>query len=225
MTVTARRWLIVLSTALLALGTLILPAAAQSLPGSGGVSCDPANPDPGQDTTCTAEGLEPSSSFDWEAEFADGTVETGSGVADDEGVGEFVVSVPEGEEAEGDYTVTVTGTNADGEPYEESHQGTVGGGSPLDALTPPGDEPSEEPTEEPSEEPAPGDDDDGTAPAPDDGGQVGTVPSGGVAAGFGGLADDGGSGGTTALVALLVAAAAGGAVYLRRRLAARPDQQ
>lgn len=224
MSVRPGRWLVVVSLTVLAVATVLLPAAAQELPGGGGgVSCDPADPDPGGETTCTAEGLQPGSVYDWVAEFADGSTREGGGVADDEGVGGFTVTVPDGEEARGDYTVTVTGTGSDGEPYEESHQGTVGGGGPLDALLPPGDgEPTEgEPTEEPSEEPAPGGDDGDTAPAPDGAeGQVDPVPTGAVAAGLGGTAEDLRRGPLTLLAVVLLLAAVAGQVTARRHLAA-----
>lgn len=218
MSVSVRRWLTVAIAALVPALFLVLPAAAQ-VGGGSPVTCDPADPDPGATTTCTAEDLEADSAFTWEASFADGSTQTGDGTADGEGVGTFDVPVPEGEEAEGDYTVTVTGTGAEGEPYEESHEGTVGGGGPLDALGLPGS-PSEEPSEEPSEgseEPAPGGGDDGTFGAPDSGedSQVDPVPSGAVAAGMGGTAAD-----PTPLrilaVVLLTAAATGHALVARR---------
>lgn len=221
MPVRIRRWLTVAIAAVLPALLLVLPAAAQSLPGSSPVTCDPADPDPGTTTSCTAEGLAPDSAFTWQASFADGSSEAGDGTADGEGTGNFEVPVPAGEEAEGDYTVTVTGTSAEGEPYEEQHEGTVGGGGPLDGLglpSSPEDEPSEAPGEgEPgSEEPAPGGDDSGTFGAPDsEGGQVDPVPSGAVAAGMGGTSSDPAPLRTLAVV-LLVAAATGHVVVHRR---------
>ena len=171
------------------------------------VSCEPANPDPGGETTCTAEGMKADSAYDWTATFADGTERTGAGFADGEGASEFTVTVPEGEEAEGDYTVTVTGTDEDDSEYEATHEGTVGGSdSPLAALTEaPSEEPSEDPSEDPSEEPSEDPSDDDAAPAPGgDSGQVNPAPSGAVATGAGGTAS-----GTTGLatVSLLALAA------------------
>lgn len=193
MSVPVRRWLTVAVAALVPALFLVLPAAAQPVGGSSPVSCEPADPQPGETTSCTAEGLEPSSAFTWTAEFADGSSQAGDGTADAEGVGTFEVPVPEGEEAEGEYTVTVSGTSAEGEPYEEQHQGTVGGG-PLDGLGLPPESPEEQPSEEPSEggseEPAPGGDDEGTFGAPDSESQVEPVPTGAVAAGMGGTSTD-----------------------------------
>ena len=221
MSASVRRWLTAVTAALIPALFLALPAAAQSLGGSP-VSCDPADPAPGETTTCTAEGLEPSSAFTWRAEFADGSAPSGDGTADAEGVGTFEVAVPDSEEAEGDYTVTVNGTGEDGEPYEEQHEGTVGGGGPLDGLGVP-ESPSEEPSEEPSEgegseEPAPGGGDDDTFGAPDGGeDQVDPVPSGAVAAGMGGTSTDPAP--ARALAVVLLAAASIGHVVARRQLA------
>ncbi|MBW3659947.1 MAG: hypothetical protein KY457_15010 [Actinobacteria bacterium] len=218
-----RRWLTLTVAALVPALFLLLPAAAQPVGGGGPVSCDPADPAPGETTTCTAEGLEPDSAYTWRAEFADGSTPSGDGTADGDGVGTFDVTAPEGEEAEGEYTVTVTGTSSEGEPYEEKHEGTVGGG-PLDALdlpSSPEETPSEENTEgeeEPSEEPAPGGDDSGTFGAPgSDDGQVAPVPDGAVAAGMGGTATDPAPARTLAVV--LLVAAATGHVLARRQLA------
>jgi hypothetical protein len=220
----ARRWRALASVALLPLLFLALPAAAQPIGvDDGPVACDPADPDPGETTTCTAEGLQPSSPFTWEASFADGTTRTGDGTADADGVGEFEVAVPDGEEAEGDYTVTVNGTDADGEPYEERHEGTVGGGglSPLGLPSEPGEEPTEggdapgeEGEEDDAEEPAPAGDDEAFGAPGDDEGQVDPVPEGAVAAGMGGTATDPTP--LRALAAVLLAVAVTGHVLLRR---------
>lgn len=197
------------TTTLLALVALLLPlsaaAAFAQLPiGGGGVSCDPADPDPGTTTDCTAEGLEADSDFQWTAEFAGGTTVSGDGTADAEGVGTFTVDVPD---EEGEYTVTVTGTAEGGEPYEQTHTGTVGGASPLDGILPGETEsPTEESTEGGGESP-----DEETSPTPES--QVSPVPEGGVATGAGG---DSGSPALAVVIGLLALAGVGGTALLAR---------
>lgn len=212
----ARRSLELL-VALLAVASLVITAAPASaqVPGAGGpVSCEPANPEPGGQTECTAEGLEADSDYQWTAEFSGGTTESGDGTADADGVGTFTVDVPD---EEGEYTVTVTGTGEDGEAYEESFTGEVGGGEgglplPLpDDSESPSEEPSDGGTESEGEDDGTGSDD-GTSGGDD---QVSPVPSGGVATGMGGMADDGPDALTVLAVLLVLGTAAG--VALRRR--------
>lgn len=221
MTSPHRVFLIALSAAVMLVGS-VLPAVAVPL-SSTPVACDPGDPAPGEETTCTAEGLAPSSAFTWQATFADESTLSGDGAADEDGVGTLTFTAPEAEEAQGDFTVTVSGTSEDGEPYEESHEGSVGGGGLLGGLGAPGDEPSEEPSDEPSDgETEPSDDgseDDGSAAPGGDDGQVSPVPSGAVAAGAGGLAT-GGEGGVTGVHAValsMLALAIAAHVAVRRR--------
>lgn len=220
MAAVARRSVEIL-VAVLAVASLVItaaPASAQVPTGEEPLTCDPANPEPGSQTECTAQGLEAESDFQWTAEFAEGTEESGDGTADADGVGTFTVDVPD---EEGEYTVTVTGTAEDGEAYEETFTGEVGGGEGGLPIGLPGEEdPSEEPTEDGSESEGEGDNegfgssDDGTSGGDD---QVATAPSGGVATGMGGMADDGSS--ALMLVALLLVLGTGAAtIAVRRRV-------
>lgn len=202
------------------------PAVAQEgEESSSGVTCDPENPSAGSTTQCTAEGLMPSSPFEWTAEFTDGSTAEGKGEANLGGTGNFTVEIPESTPV-GGYQVTVTGENPEGEEYEESHQGLIAPSGGEDG----GDDGGEDGG------------DDGGQDGGDDGGQDGgtddsgsddfgeeegegsfttseDTPQGGVATGAGGTA--GGSPVVPLLVGLFALAALVGTVLYRRRTAAR----
>lgn len=181
--------------------------------GSTGVTCEPSTPSPGEEMTCTAEGLEPGSAFQWEANFLDGTEEAGEGTASLDESGMFIVEVPE-TPANG-YQVSVTGTAADGEEYDESTEGIVGPFGGGD------DDDSENGDEEEGGDPEEGDDEDGFG---DDDGQVSPAPDGAVAAGLGGAATNG-QGSLFAVVAALIALTVGaGLARESRRLRIRSQR-
>ncbi|MGH3440888.1 MAG: hypothetical protein ACRDUY_02370 [Nitriliruptorales bacterium] len=165
-----------------------------------GVECDPGNAPAGSTTTCAATGLQPMSPFQWTAQFTDGSTAEGEGEADVSGTGAFEVEIADSAPV-GGYEVTVTGTSAEGEDYEESHQGLIvpaGGGGESESPSP-GEE--ESPADEGQEEPEAG------AQQP---------PAGGVATGGGGTA--GGGPGVLALLGGLLAIGLVTGLMFRRRL-------
>lgn len=108
-----------------ALVLAITPAAAQE---ESGVSCEPAQT--GETMRCTATGLDADGGADWTATFGEGleddpVVEEGTVTADGDGVAEFDVEVPEDTQPGEPYEVRVTGTDAEGNDYDESTQGLV----------------------------------------------------------------------------------------------------
>lgn len=195
------------------------PAVAQEGEGSSsGVTCDPESPSAGSTTECTAEGLAPSTAFQWTAEFTDGSTEEGEGEADMGGIGTFTVQIPESTPV-GGYQVTVTGEDPEGNAYEESHQGLI---SPSGGEEEPEDEGSgDEGDEEGGDE---GQDGSGGDDFSEEEGQsdfttTDETPEGGVATGAGGTA--GGSALPGLLVGLFALAAVAGTVLYRRRTATR----
>lgn len=188
-----------------ALALAAAPAVAQeeSPEEESGVTCDPENPPAGSTTTCTASGLQPASAFQWIAQFTDGSESEGEGTADVTGAGTFEVEIPDSAPI-GGYQVTVTGTSAEGEEYEESHEG----------LIVPSAGPSASETGSPGEEESPG----GEESEPEAGGSPMGAPAGGVATGGGGTA--GGGPGVLAMLGGLLGIGLVTGLILRRRLLA-----
>lgn len=201
-----------------ALALAAAPAVAQEDGGDeegseAGVTCDPENPEAGSTTDCEATGLMGGSPFEWTAEFTDGSTEEGQGTADFDGVGTFTVQIPDSAPI-GGYQVTVTGKDAEGEDYEESHEGLiVPGGGEDDG----GDDGGEDAGDEGDDQGDDGQADDDFGEEEGEAGFTGSddTPQGGVATGAGGTAD--GSPLVPILVALLAVGAVIGTVLYRRR--------
>lgn len=203
---TIRPALLLIAAATFALMTATVPALAQEA--EPGLDC-PDRAEAGGTIDCTFTGMQAGSAFQWEAEFTDGSTEAGEGTADMTGSATFTVEVPETTPV-GAFQVTASGTDPEGQEFEESHQGLIapGGGDEGE-----GDEGggSDEGGAEEGE-------DDGSGDDPGFGGedQVSPAPDGGVAAGLGAE----GEGTNVALAAVLAALIASGvAAGLRREMA------
>lgn len=205
LTSTIRPALLLIAAAMFALMTATMPALAQEA--EPGLDC-PDQAEAGGTIDCTFTGMQAGSAFQWEAEFTDGSTEAGEGAADMTGSATFTVEVPETTPV-GAFQVTASGTDPEGEEFEESHQGLIapGGGDEGE-----GDEGgSEEGGAEEGE-------DDGSGDDPAFGGedQVSPAPDGGVATGLGAE----GEGTNVALAAVLAALIASAvAAGLRRETA------
>lgn len=103
-------------------------ASAQEEDASG-LSCSPEDPPPTATLSCQADGLQADSAAQWSAQFAGGSTDSGEATADANGTAKFQVEVPD---EEGEYTVTLDGTAADGSAYSESFSGEVRAQGPDD---------------------------------------------------------------------------------------------
>ncbi len=177
---TARTTFRLLLLTFAAFALAMAPAVAQDEGEGAGLDC-PDQAEAGSTIECTATGLQANSAFQWVAEFTDGSSEEGEGTADMTGTGTFTVEVPDTTPI-GGFQVTVTGTDAEGADYEETHRGLIapggggdgeeGGGEDDGADSPPGEE-EQDGTDDGGQSFGGGDD------------QVSHAPAGSVAAGIG----------------------------------------